>query len=360
MSRVLVLSADIGEGHATVAEALAGDLRETGHDVAERHRLDVLGRGLAAFLEPGFRFHLGGARRSYDLAYRLFVQSSGPGRVAERALGALAGNALLRVVEAERPDAVVSTYPVITAALGELRASGRLGVPCAATISDVCGLRFWAHRGIDLHLAMYPRSIPEISSIAGPGRARAVRPVLRRAFADAPGREAARSALGLPAGARVTLVSGGGWGVGDLVAAIEVGLATPDAVVVALTGRSEGAAAAVRAALGDEPRLRVLGFTERMPELLAAADALVHATGGVTALEAARVGCPVVVFGFPVAHVRVNAAALARDGLVRSAATPAELERELGAALAARTDPAAGDDLPEAARLVAALASAGR
>ncbi len=46
--------------------------------------------------------------------------------------------------------------------------------------------------------------------------------------------------------------------------------------------------------------MRVLGFTDRMPEVLAAADVLVHSTGGVTCLEARAAGTPVVSYGLPV------------------------------------------------------------
>ena len=53
-------------------------------------------------------------------------------------------------------------------------------------------------------------------------------------------------------------------------------------------------------AFADEPRVHVYGFTDKMPELLAAADVLVHSTGGVTCLEARAAGTPVVSYGLPV------------------------------------------------------------
>ncbi len=52
-------------------------------------------------------------------------------------------------------------------------------------------------------------------------------------------RRDAREALGVPAHARVVLVSGGGWGVGDLEGAISSALAGDDTLVVCITGRNE-------------------------------------------------------------------------------------------------------------------------
>ena len=48
-----------------------------------------------------------------------------------------------------------------------------------------------------------------------------------------------------------------------------------------------------------------------MPEILAAADVLVHSTGGVTCLEARAAGTPVVSYGLPVGHARLNTRAMA-------------------------------------------------
>jgi hypothetical protein len=62
-----------------------------------------------------------------------------------------------------------------------------------------------------------------------------------------------------------------------------------------------------------------------MPRLLAAADALVHSTGGVTCLEATARGCPVVSYGLPVGHARVNTTAMAELDLLRLARNRGEL-----------------------------------
>src|SRR6202042_1730120 len=67
---------------------------------------------------------------------------------------------------------------------------------------------------------------------------------------------------------------------------------------------------AERFSLSD--RVRILGFTDRMPDLLAAADVLVHSTGGVTCLEAMARGCPVVAYGLPVGHAKLNKRLMAR------------------------------------------------
>ncbi|HXP28710.1 MAG TPA: glycosyltransferase, partial [Solirubrobacteraceae bacterium] len=105
-----------------------------------------------------------------------------------------------------------------------------------------------------------------------------------------------------------------------------------------------------------EPRVHVYEFTERMPELLAAADVLVHSTGGVTCLEAMAAGTPVVSYGLPVGHARVNTRAMAALDLVRLANDTNELREHVRASFAVEkpAESAAGAVVAEPSDLVAA------
>src|SRR5205807_9307349 len=78
-ARVLILCADIGEGHVTVARALAARLRQRPEvDTVEmRDDLRVMGPWFGAFMDRGFHAHLDGIgqpdravqRFSYELGY---------------------------------------------------------------------------------------------------------------------------------------------------------------------------------------------------------------------------------------------------------------------------------------------------
>src|SRR5262249_5091998 len=239
--------------------------------------------------------------------------------LARKLLTALGRRGLMRLIRAEDPDLIVSTYPGVTAVLGELRRKGRLDVPCYSSITDLAGLQFWAHPGIDLHFITHPESAEEVEKIAGPGSVRWAKPPTNPAFLAARSCDEARKALGLPAAGTVISVSGGGWGVGDLVGATEAALKVPDALVLCLCGRNDATRARVAERFGDEPRLRLMGFTDRMGDVLAASDALVHSSAGLTVLEALIRGCPVISYGFGYGHVRASNAALERFGLAQVA-----------------------------------------
>jgi UDP-N-acetylglucosamine:LPS N-acetylglucosamine transferase len=357
--RVLVLSAEIGEGHMTAARALVAKLarRPEVEAVELRADLGVLGPRFGAFMTRGFHTHLEDAGWSYELAYRVFFQLGPPRRVAQRVLGGLGAGGLRGTVADYRADLVIAEFPVLSAALGELRARGRLSVPVCSSISDPAGLHYWVHPGIDLHLLSWPEAIPEAERIAGPGRAVAVRPMIDERFIPGPPRSEARTRLKLPPTGTVVTVSGGGWGVGDVGGAVSaVSAELPQATVIALAGRSESLKGRLEAVYAGRPQVRVLGFTDRMPDLLAASDALIHTTGGTTALEARVMGCPLINYGRGVAHVRAHARAMARQGLAewarRRDELPGALRRTLGAG---RPAPQDVSGYPDPAEVVVAL-----
>ncbi len=69
-----------------------------------------------------------------------------------------------------------------------------------------------------------------------------------------------------------------------------------------------------------------MGFTNRMSDMLAAANVLIHSSAGLTVLEAIIRGCPVISYGFGYGHVRVSNQALERFKLAQVARTEAELQ----------------------------------
>jgi len=175
-----------------------------------------------------------------------------------------------------------------------------------------------------------------------------------RAAADA------RRALGLPHEGKVVLVSGGGWGVGDVEGAVATALALGVGRVVVMCGRNEPLRRRLAVRFGAVPQVTLLGFTTEVPSLFAAADALIHSTAGLTVLEAWAVGCPTISYGWGRGHIRANNRAYARFGIADVARDRDELASALRSALARRDSPVeAFARLPLAADVVLGLLPGG-
>jgi UDP-N-acetylglucosamine:LPS N-acetylglucosamine transferase len=360
VTRVLILTASVGEGHDLPARTLADQLRaeSPGIDIVTEDGLEVMGKAFVLLNEraPGvvfFRFQW-----LWDAAYWLFVALGPTRRLTQKVVRRLGSRGMLELVQRVQPDVIVSVYPVTTEVLGGLRRRGKLDIPVVAGITDLAAMHYWAAPGIDLHLLTHPESEAEVRRVAGHDTdVQAVHGLTRPEFARPCDRSEARIAVGLPAEGKVVLVSGGGWGVGDLESAIDIALALDEVDVIAcLCGRNDDLQVRLTERYGGEERVRLVGFTEQMSEWLAAANALVHSTGGLTVLEAQIRGCPTISYGWGRGHIRANNAAFRRYGIAEVVPRRRELNASLRAALTSR--PAPGPTLgtlPSAASLVLSL-----
>ena len=148
------------------------------------------------------------------------------------------------LIAAERPDIVVSTYPGVTEVLGRLRRQGRLDVPVVSAITDLAGLRYWAHPGVDLHLVIHPESIEEVRAIAPASRIVWANGMWSPAFLQ-PRDRGRRAPRPRPAGRR-TRRRGlrRRLGVGDLEGAVEAALRVDGATSCACAGATRRCARA--------------------------------------------------------------------------------------------------------------------
>jgi processive 1,2-diacylglycerol beta-glucosyltransferase len=335
--RVLILSADVGEGHAAAARALADQI-DNSPEQAEVTIIDglaAMGRVLRPVVEDGYRVQLRLMPWTYTLVYWLLEHIAPIRWLARRLLWLLGSRPLARCIAEHDPDVIVSTYPAVTVVLARLRRTKVVDCPTVATITDLTGLFFWAQPGIDMHLVMYGESLPSVERIAGQGSVRLVRPLISADFLGPRCPLQARRALDLPEQGRMVVVSGGGWGVGDIEGAVrELSKLTEVSSIVCLAGRDEELRDKLSGDFAREPRVHVYGFTDKMPQLLAAADVLVHSTGGVTCLEAKAAGTPVVSYGLPVGHARLNTRAMATLDLLRLANNTDELREHVQASFA--------------------------
>ena len=343
--RALILTAAVGDGHLAAARALAEDF-ELVHpevDVTVADVLVVFGPVLRFLLYDAYRVQLRRAPWIFGVLFLGFLRIRPLRALGRLGLAALGARRLARFIRAHGADIVISTYPAATSVLGYLRRRGRVQATACATITDLGAVCFWAHPGIDLHLVMHERLVVEVEREAGAGSARVTRPLVARAFFQPADGAGLRRGFGIPDGAKLVVVSGGGWGVGDLAGATREALTVSDAYVITIAGRNQALERDLRSAFGGDARVRVLGFTSRMSDLLAGADVLVHSTGGVTCLEALARGCPVVSYGALPGHVPTVSHAMHALGVATHAQSRSELWRALGDALAAGVNGAASE-----------------
>ncbi|MDP2710223.1 MAG: hypothetical protein Q8O56_03305 [Solirubrobacteraceae bacterium] len=353
---ISVFTASIGAGHDVPANVLAGALRERGATVDVVDGLEVAGPLARATIDRASSLDSAVGRVAFEAAYLLGTGLAPLRRAGSKLVERAMGGRLEDHLSAHPADVVVSTYPLWSELFGRMRSAGTLTAPAVSAITDLAALRYWAHPGIDLHLLTHPESEPEVRWIAGPHtRVEAVHGLTDPRFGDPPERLAARAELELPSRGALVVVSGGGWGVGDLRGATDTALHYGANTVVVLVGYNDGAREQMQAAYGADDRVQVWGFTDRMVTLLSAADVLIHSTAGLTVLEALICDCRVISYGWARGHIRPNNTAYERLGMVSVAKNRPQLAHALVHALAAPPVGPQRRELPTAAELVLGL-----
>lgn len=327
--KVLILSAALGGGHEAASRNIRSELERAGHRAVTMDGLRQMSPSFDRALRLIYLAQLRYAPWSYELFFRILTFPVSA-RILQTGFGVLFGHRLLETIRREQPDVIVPTYPLVIGALGYLRRTGKLRLPVTALISDYGAHRLWVSPGVDHYLVISRASAPPAERAGG--RVQVIQPPVARHFLAPQCRVEARAGLGLPPGAFIALIVGGSWGVGDLVStaenAIEAG-----AYAVIVAGCNAALKSRLERRFGDSPQVRIFGWTQAMPRLMAAADCLIQNAGGVTCLEAAEVGLPVLLYRPIPGHGRLNARVMEQAGAARWVHGVEELKGLLRAAI---------------------------
>jgi UDP-N-acetylglucosamine:LPS N-acetylglucosamine transferase len=288
--RVLVVSASMGAGHDGAAKELKTRLERGGVHVDVVDYLDFLPAGTGGFVRWFYGKQLTVAPRSYQILYETIERF--PFAQAVCAFYTSTAKRPLAKQIAQHPyQLIVSTYPLASQTLGQLRHAGRLDTPLATVLTDFSVHALWVNTHIDLHLAL-SNETAALAKELGATRVEVVEPLVAAKFHPLPpGRRAlVRQRLGVTPGGRLALIVAGSWGVGNVIGTVRELADVPGLTSVVVCGRNED----LRRKLATEPSCVALGWVDWMPALVASSDVLIQNAGGMTSLEAFASGVPVV------------------------------------------------------------------
>jgi processive 1,2-diacylglycerol beta-glucosyltransferase len=309
-ARVLVISGSVGAGHDGAADELIDRLRGHGVIADRRDYLDAVPWLARLVLRDGYPLSIGRAPEFFEW---LFVNLERSGVVQQITLR-LCQAARRRVRRwSEGYPVVVSTYPLASQTLGQLRGASELDAVTVTFLTDPAVHRTWVHPDVDHHLTV-TEATSRMGRLVYRTPMRPVGGLVSPRFGErlsAARRRALRIELGLEVDLSVALVVAGSLGLGDITDAVREIASTGVVQVLVLCGRNER----LRAELAEVRGVVALGWRDDVPALMAMADVLVHNAGGLTLTEALTAGLPAVTFRPIPGHGCANAAVLAEAGL---------------------------------------------
>jgi 1,2-diacylglycerol 3-beta-galactosyltransferase len=354
--RFLFLYSLTGGGHLAAARAVADAMHARFGDAAAVELVDV-------FVESGvwpfkhfpdwYPTMLGLGGWPWRLAYH-----ATDSRLAVSALSRLlwptVAKQVARLLNAHPHDAIVSFHPIPNGILARHRMLHEPHMPLAVAAQDfTTAPAAWFAPGLDAYFLPWPETQARALALGLPeDRLHVTGMPVRRAFLDAQAmpREDARKSLGMAEDAPMILFIGGGDGAGDMAPFVEALMARqPVAQVVVITGRNEALRRRLQARC-PAPNLHVLGFQERMPLWMRAADILVTKAGPNTLAEAFLMGLPAVMYHAIPGQEAGNPGFVAQHGAGIWAPHPG---RAADAVMRLLADAGARSSMAEAARALA-------
>jgi UDP-N-acetylglucosamine:LPS N-acetylglucosamine transferase len=299
----LLLTGSLGMGHDVMAQACAGSLEARGWSTTTLDAMRLLGKRGGAAGEMVFRSMLA-VPGLYD-AFHFAALRTG-GRMSLLADAAACRQLVPRLrerLDARPADLVISVFATGASAVSRL--SDRYpGMSHVVFCTDVTPHRLWVHPNTDLYLVTSRAAECAVQRFQPEARVLVVPPPVRPGFYAPPAQPEARASLGVPEQERCVLLMSGAWGLGPVAAAAEA-LGDAGLHVLAVAGRNARLEARLRAVRQRQPRVHAIGFTDRVPELMAAAD-LVITSSGDTCAEARTVGRHLLLLDVVPGHGRDN------------------------------------------------------
>jgi diacylglycerol O-acyltransferase len=316
--RVLIISAEMGEGHNAAASALTEAIQESWPEckVDKLDTMELHGVRFARAARWAYGFQLKAAPWSYEMFYDRLSRSDRFAGKAKSAIGAFFGRRLAKVIAGRQPDLVISTYPFGSAALDWMREKRGFSTLIVTYCPAFHVHPLWVYPRIDLHFVMYDTAGEHARMQGFEETMRLGAAPVRKGF-GAMSRAEAREFLELPSDAFVVLMTGGAWGLGDIAPGVEALLKMePPVHVVAVCGKNTALEAELRAAAASsDGRLIVYGYVSTMPELMSASNVVVTNGAGVTVLEALCTPRPVVAFAPLAGHGTASTTEMVRRDL---------------------------------------------
>jgi UDP-N-acetylglucosamine:LPS N-acetylglucosamine transferase len=349
-TRVVVISGSVGAGHDGAADELVSRLANLGIAADRRDYLDALPRVCRYILRDGYRLSVGYWPAFFDWLFTNLERTGWVRRVTLW-LCKLAQADVMRWVGDHH--VVVSTYMLASQTLGQLKEAGRIKATLVTFLTDPAVHLTWVHPAVDHHITVteatarhgyevYHTPMQAVGGLVSPRFAEQPDPARRTQL---------RAELGLSPDGLVVLLATGSLGMGDVPNVVRSIMASGIAEVVVLCGRNDR----LRKQLSAQSGVVALGWRNDVPELMAAADVLVHNAGGLSLTEALTAGLPAVTYRPIPGHGIANSQVLADAGLAPWPKTDAELIEAIQKQAVRRGDPSHVLRTPDTASLVVSL-----
>jgi processive 1,2-diacylglycerol beta-glucosyltransferase len=316
--RVLVISTSAGTGHVKAAEALVKAFAEDGRVGAVEHQ-DALHFTNKLFRDFYSKLYIQLVRSAPQMLGWLYRSSDEPwkGDEVRLRLDRLNTQPLVKFIRKFKPDITVCTHFMPAGIISHLIAKGLLDAHLSIVVTDLDMHAMWLSRIFHRYFVAIDETRAHLEALGLPRERITVSGIpIDPIFAEPIDRAATRLSYGLDPEKTTLLLSAGALGVSPTeIAVTRLTQLRHDAQTVVICGKDEELQQRVKAAVGENnPRFKILGYTDRMYELMKMSDLFVGKPGGLTTSEALACGLPMAIISPIPGQEERNSDHLLEDG----------------------------------------------
>lgn len=298
--RVLILSASAGTGHVRAAQALEKEFARDPRVERVIHE-DALKFTNKLFRDFYSTLYLRLARSAPEVLGWVYKASDEPwkGDAAREQLDRLNLPKLIKFIRDFNPDLTVCTHFMPAGIVSHLLEKEKLQTHHSIVVTDYDCHAMWLSRLFHRYFVALDETKAHLEALGLPAERITVSGIpIDPVFAEPVDRRALRIAYGLEPDRSTLLLSAGALGLGPTELIVErLKLLRHDTQIIVTCGRSEEVRQRVTQAAGEQnPKFLILGYSDRMQELMKISDLFVGKPGGLTTSEAMACGLPMVIF----------------------------------------------------------------
>jgi processive 1,2-diacylglycerol beta-glucosyltransferase len=292
--RVLILSAAVGVGHLRAAEAVELAVRELAPEAFVQNT-DVLSLTNSIFRRIYGKMYIDLVNHAphflgymYDWMDRPRRPKYPPDRlrlIIER----LNLGQLLDLLRQEHWDVIVSTHFLPAELIASLRRKRKIHTPQITVTTDFDSHRMWVNQPCELYTTATSEAAAYLHSYGVPPEHTIVTGIpIHPVFSRPKSRQHCLDSHGLDGSRPVVLQLAGGFGVGPVAKLFQSILSAPTPLqMIVVAGKNAKAKKQLEAvAVPRRHKAAIFGFTDKIDELMGAADIVVSKPGGLTTSEA--------------------------------------------------------------------------
>jgi processive 1,2-diacylglycerol beta-glucosyltransferase len=317
--RVLIMSTSAGSGHVRSAQALAKVFRNHSQ-VAEVVHSDALHFTNKLFRDFYSKLYNRLVKTAPDFLGWWYKQSDEPWKTdgMRLMLDRLNTGPLVKFIRKFDPHITVCTHFMPAGIISDLIAKKQLDAHLSIVVTDLDFHAMWLSRMFHRYFVAIDETKVHLEMLGLPPERITVSGIpIDPEFLKPVDQLQVRADFGLEPSIPVLLLSAGALGVGPAEFVVErlKSLRTPARTIVVCGRSTETRERVQRVVRGEEWRFQVIGYTDRMHELMKVADLFIGKPGGLTTAEALTCGLPMVIFNPIPGQEERNSDHLLEDGV---------------------------------------------